>query len=756
MGRMKRYHKILILLGLLVTSALIYLRLRPADTMTDLYYGEAGYLEGYEEESERTDQPGVQIAEGLEKVFLPPGTFHLSIDATTDGDGAYYEIVDRATNEVYYRGEYTPGEHYHGGSFTTTEYLRDMVIRSYAGSGTLNIYGYAMSSEGANCTDARWSVVFFALFAVLLYTGIRRALRQQWNLLLLSVFATAVSLPHLIQYLPHGHDIEFHLIRLYGLAESIQAGNLFWRIDGVPAGGGYITPIMYPWVMLLPGALLVLGGTTILFAWKMVLIFLNFLTVFLSFYAARKDLGERGALLFAFLYTLNPYRLMDIYTRAAIGEAFAMAFLPLFVFALEGILRRKQRRDVLLFAFALAGLLSSHIISVMLCAVLCLLRFVGEFVWNPREWKRILFAGGRLAAGVVLAALAQLWFLVPFLSYSGNDFYIASNHSLEGTSVTLWQVFMNPVEFGYNIDGSIIQGEMSLTIGVVVLLGLILYGLLRIKGSLSSLECRTGDAAAALVMLAVFCASDLFPWDSLVAGNALLNETFGNMQFAWRFLMLAAVFGSIVTTVVVNHCWTGKRWISCAMLVICGLTAVTCATEYTKNPVKNDSKWTYNWLIYWDYNETFVRDNMNEIYQWCVKGEGPKSEEPVEIADYHRDGINYEFRTVNAAQKDAVVTVPIFYYGLYQAVLEGENGTQQLATAMNPENQFTDVTVPTGAEGSIRLEYQEPVLWKLCDGISVLSWVIILAGIVCGIRFGRSGRQLFTQAKTIRMQQNDK
>lgn len=752
---MKRYHKILILLGMLLAAALIYLRLRPADTMTELYSGEAGYLEGYEEESDRTDQQGVQIAEGLEKIFLPPGTFHLSIDATTDGDGAYYEIVDRATNRVYYRGEYVSGEHYHGGTFTTEEYLRDMVIRSYAGSGTLNIYGYEMVSDGANCTDARWSVVFLAAFVILFYAGVRRARRQHWNLLLLSVLATAVSLPHLIQYLPHGHDIEFHLIRLYGLAQSLQEGNLFWRIDGVTPGGGYITPIMYPWVMLLPGALLVLGGTTILFAWKMLLIFLNFLTVFLAFYAAKKDLGERGALLFAFLYTLNPYRLMDIYTRAAIGEAFAMAFLPLFLFALEGILRRRQRKDVLLFALALAGILSSHVISVMLCAVLCVLRFAGELLWNPREWKRILFAGGELAAGTILAVLAQLWFLVPFLSYAGNDFYIATNHSLEETGATLWQVFMNPVEFGYNIDGNVISGEMSLTIGVVLLLGLLLYGLLRIKGSLSLPERRAGNVAAVLTVLAVVCASDLFPWDSIVAGSALLNKSLGNMQYAWRFLMFAAVCGSIVTAVVVNHCWAVQRWISGALLLICGLTAVTCATEYTKNPVKNDSKWTYDWLIYWDYNEDFVREDMHEISQWCVKGEGPKSADPVEIVSYQRDGINYEFQLVNDMQEDAVITVPIFYYGLYQAVYENGKDALRLETAMNPENQFTDVMVPAGTEGIIRLEYQEPGLWKICGGISVLSWLTVLTGMVCGILFKRNRRNSSAQGGMIRILQKD-
>ena len=76
---------------------------------------------------------------------------------------------------------------------------------------------------------------------------------------------------------------------------------------------------------------MILLGTSIQYAMRVFLIGINGLTVATMFLCARRIFKNEEAGVFAsVLYTLAIYRLTDMYTRGAIGEALAMAFLPRF------------------------------------------------------------------------------------------------------------------------------------------------------------------------------------------------------------------------------------------------------------------------------------------------------------------------------------------------------------------------------------------------------------------------------------------
>ena len=88
-------------------------------------------------------------------------------------------------------------------------------------------------------------------------------------------------------------------------------------------------------------------------------------------YAAAKRLFQNrwAATCASVLYTLSAYRVMDVYTRVAVGEAMAMAFFPLFIVGLYEVLFGDAKCWRML-ALSACGIFLSHMLSTMLCAVL--------------------------------------------------------------------------------------------------------------------------------------------------------------------------------------------------------------------------------------------------------------------------------------------------------------------------------------------------------------------------------------------------
>lgn len=108
-------------------------------------------------------------------------------------------------------------------------------------------------------------------------------------------------------------------------------------------------------------------------------------------YAAAKRLFQDrwAATCASVLYTLSAYRVMDVYTRVAVGEAMAMAFFPLFIVGLYEALFGDAKCWRML-ALSACGIFLSHMLSTMLCAVLaagaallCLRRVIGQKRFVP-------------------------------------------------------------------------------------------------------------------------------------------------------------------------------------------------------------------------------------------------------------------------------------------------------------------------------------------------------------------------------------
>lgn len=750
------WYRILILAVILTWLVLTWVKLRPDDYMDPVTSDS-----GQEAELSYADLENGYY-DDFRQIYLMPGTYQLTIDARTSAETARYEVVDQQTNQVYAEGQYDPGEEYHAVSFSCNSPIHCMVVRSFPGKDSeLSIYGYTLEADDAVCSDSRWFIILTLQFLLLLWIGWRRSVRKSRPAFLaLTILAAVVSLPFLGSNLPSGHDLSFHLARIESLGYAIRDGQVPERINTAFAGHGNITPILYPELILLQSGFLCARNTTVWFAWKAGMVFLTFLTAYLSYAGARVLLGEKESLLFAFLYTLNPFRLNDIFLRAAAGEAFALAFLPLVFAGMVCLLdnRRDPVKGMILTVMGASGLLSSHILSTMITAAFCLLAMLITLLTHPlrllKDRKRVKMI--LLSAGLCIGC--SLWFLIPFMEFRGWDFVVANQFvQLDRKTPYLWQAFMNPGSMSAFSTTASTSGEMSYTIGpamaaaaaafvlVIVLSkgkrhagGMVRYG--------SSALVKTGIISFLFGSLSLYMASNYFPWIWFCDHSFLFRATFGQIQYRWRMMGFAALFYTVCGVIAVYLLKGKLKYLLAAVLsVLCVVSAVEAGTQYYQNGDYSLSKWGHEQYLSPDYilKEIYNRDGQ-QILGALASGEGPSADDNITVTGWHSEGTEYVVSFTGSGTADSVITVPVLYYGLYRAELypgdgsdaEGDSGNstdvkeqsrRYLQISMNQNSQFTDIVVPAGVpHGEIHLVYQERPAWLAGDIVSI----IIAAGFV--------------------------
>ena len=537
----------------------------------------------------------------------------------------------------------------------------------FASGSYLDVYGLKLYTP--KYQDDAFTLLFFAIGASVLYgllaTGrlTRRNMAPALFIGLAVLLSCSMSLKSTFNY---GHDGAYHLARLQNLADGLKSGQFPVRMGGFSFNGyGAITSVFYPDVFLYPFALMLLGGASAAYVGNVLLAALN-IGAAAGMYAAAKRLFQNrwAATCASVLYTLSAYRVMDVYTRVAVGEAMAMAFFPLFIVELYEALFGDAKCWRML-ALSACGIFLSHMLSTMLCAVLaagaallCLRRVIGQKRFVP------------LAKAAGLCLLLGLFQLAPFCMYSMQGI---------GAGTLVNDLTVNAVEPGQilmmgagSASGSS-ANQKVLAFSVEIGLPLLIGAMLALYAALQKPE-RGENEKAVLRLLAL-------------AGGYGVTELGGKRPDAAAAAALC-------------------------MAAVCVMPTLSGELHGARYIEQGATVSPHLGLAYAEY--TLPDTNFLETRDRSLHIEGG-----VAVADYAKRGTTITAQV--EAATEGTVSFPLFDYDGYRATLNG----QEIAVETGDNNRV-QIRVPAGTDGEVRIWFAGKRWWKITDAVSLAALLAVL------------------------------
>ncbi len=336
----------------------------------------------------------------------------------------------------------------------------------------------------------------------------------------------------LVPGLPVTHDGQDHVVRIANFYQSLSEGNIVPRWAGnLNWGFGHpVVMFLYPLPSYVASLFHVLGFS-ILSSTKLVFAVSYLLSGFSMYYWAKGRWGTTAGLIAGFLYTFAPYRFVDLTVRGAIGEHVAFVFIPLILFALDGLIKNSKKHIwISLLALSVAGLLLSHnAVSLMMIPIGFLYSIYLVFFETKHRYKSSLYIG----IGTVLGVLLSSFFLMPaFLEGK----YTLRDIVTQGEVITR---MVNPLSFIYspwNYGGG---AQFSKEVGIIQWMFVVstMYIVITTK--------KMKKRIFGFAMLGVFAGS-LFlmtEWSIPVWNTVTILQKF---QFPWRLLTITVFVTSAI------------------------------------------------------------------------------------------------------------------------------------------------------------------------------------------------------------------
>ena len=595
------------------------------------------------------------------------------------------------------------------------------------------------------------ALVFLAVFAVFLLADLliiyipTLGREKAFTLLMLSFLGVIISVPLMYQYSMHGHDAAFHMYRVGSLGDELRSGQFPVRyMSGAYFGHGYIIDIFYANIFLLPSAILYLLGFPLYAAYNSFLILTGLVTVAASFYSFRGVFGSaKAGVLGAYIYTFSMYRLCDLYVRSDAGELCAMAFLPLVIFGLHRIYTSEKRdyRNCIPLIVGAFGLVQSHILTVLLTIFFILIFAICFIKITLKKLPELIFSA-------VSLLILDLFYLVPvFASFIGMGMS-TGRAALENTAdnalilsriFDLWVTYREPDKTVLNYNDMLFSAGPVALAGALLFIGAAVFALAK-KKEIDKNSFRVGVVCLCLAGVAAFISSNLFPWEK-ISGMGGVMSFFTSMQFPWRFMEIAdplVCFAAVAGIVMVEKAGLRKSAVNCIIGTVMTVTAIT-GISYSNSyrsyyyEDRNENRdnytairpdWTYfpEGLNRYLSQDTGVKLADGEVIPQFVRGEAPADAEAPACEILTGYGSEKSFRIVNPGGECKVV-LPVFALD-NMVIRDVEN--RELTWERTPDCRMK-ISIPAGTDITVRACYETPFLWRMCDIISFLGLVTLVA-----------------------------
>lgn len=692
-----------------------YITLPTEELCGDMCYSDSG--EWYVDE----ESAGKGIVLYGPYMYLEKGDYTVEVDYECTQDN-YMDVHANGSSEYLLSGNVPLSRISTHKTFTfrLEEEVDDFEIRvGYEGIGFLKVNEITLYKNANEIRRAAFLLSMCILMALCAYLKwdviLANRERIAW-ILLTAVMATA---PMLVDGFCYGHDGRFHMLRIEGVAQELLNGQFPVRMQGMwMEGYGYPVSIYYGDILLYLPAIMRIIGFSVSAAYKSYVFLVNLGTVVIAQLCFERITGDRKAsCIGAAAYTFAMYRLVNMYVRTALGEYTAQMFLPVILLAVCNIYMQKPEKqdaekdsikNALLLALGMTGLIQTHLISVAMVGILLVILAI--VLYRTTFTKRTMLT--YLRAGIMTLGI-NMFFIVPFVDYyinvpvrvmhEGEEELVKA---IEHKGAYIGQYFM----LYQNATGGAkynVSDRMGLTPGIVLMLALIVAVYVCLKNSDRLLRILT-----AMSVLALFMASNLFPWNEIINHVPFMGWIY-HIQFPFRFLSLAQVLlALLLCRVLALYADRLQEWLYPALAIaIMAVAFQQCTAMMQDRPytMVYDAAQVDSFSV---GNGEYIREDTDEE---LFDGE-IYSNDVISLGNYQKNGTHAEFWCETGASGDAWVELPVLNYKGYHAKDRYGNGLE----TEDGNNNVLRILLPQEYNGLVTVDYAVPGYYRLADLGSLL------------------------------------
>jgi len=445
-------------------------------------------------------------------------------------------------------------------------------------------------------------------------------------------------------------------------------------------------------------------------------IILGFILSGISMFLLGRSLwGNLGGLVSASFYLYAPYHASDIYTRGAMGEFWALVFLPVIFWSVLELIKSGKVKFIIYLAMSFGGLLLTHNITTIAFTPGLLVWIIFLLLLYKKEnIKKILlgiFWGFGLSAFYTLPVVFEKKFAHTETMIAGYFNYLAH-------FVSVNQLFLSTF-WGYGSSELGPYDDLSFSIGiifwVVALIVLIISIFLRKKDK------KTFRLVCFFVIFglsAVFMThqKSSFIWKSL--------PVLAYFQFPWRFLTIISFAFSTIAGALIYYLKNSKAKIALTCSLI--LTVIITNAFYF-NPsawfnISDKEKFSGElWqkqltISIFDYLPIFAvapPDKQAPKIPYAIAGE-------IKVIDY-RKGSDWQKGEIEVNSPDAKVVIPLYYFPGFKVWVDNK------PTEVKHDNFLGLITVNIlNGKHDITVKLTRTPVRVIGDGLTLLSFALLL------------------------------
>lgn len=543
-------------------------------------------------------------------------------------------------------------------------------------------------------------------------------LRELFFILLALLFI----LPMLIHgFIPCGDDWGYHIDRIIEISNNMRHGNSFpimytYTFRKI----GYLLGAFYPWITLLPFAILKNLISNQVTAIALGFSFYIFLSLNLTYHISNKLFKNRiQALLTSLIYVFSGYILVDCYRRTALGEFLAMMFIPVAVYGFYEVLFGNARKWPYL-AFGMSAIMLSHVLSTFIISLTFIIIFIVLFHWVDKRKERII----KLIYSIMVFISSSAIFLLPFIEQEKyQKFGQPSPVPLQGQN------------FGDIIVQSLNGSGYSLgTLAILTfILGMVFWNKLN----------RIEKASYVIGTIALIIASSLFPW-------TFFNKTpLSVIQYPFRIFTITTVFyavvlgklSSLVCQAIINKS-DGKFIVKLLTMIVASIIIflpwLGSAMNYINAQASNNNpgiqRFTKNCKAYTDlgglwldqYTPQNSKKYLNNVIQGEVIADGSKQILSVKDIVSQPNALEFKGKITDSANS---LELPVFNYKNIHVFRDGKE------VKWNPSSNNTVSINTSGIRGPVTVKYIPSTLDWIGIFLSIGTWIIaLIIGLLSKVR----------------------